>query len=216
MRLCVIDQGVVVEVLGAGADEEAVQRASGALCVEPDVQVVAGQSAAERDRMRGEATVASLGHLGGRDVEGRIALALELGEVEDRAVAQDDFGNGVGEVQRPGHPDVRLHDVGLAARLRDHEVAGMGDRGAEDRLRQKDEVNRVRDGRSSRDPDERAVFEERRAAAKALPSPRALREMRLRGLRVLGQNVLQAGHFEARPASRTRSAAGIPAVDEDG
>ena len=52
--------------------------------------------------MRGEAAVASLGHLGGRDVEGRIALALELGEVEDRAVAQDDFGYGVGEVQRPG------------------------------------------------------------------------------------------------------------------
>ena len=91
VRRGVIDHGVVVEVLRAGPDEEAVQRALGALGVEPDVQVVAGQGAAERDRVRGEAAVAPLAHLRGRDVEGRIALALELGVVEDRAVAPGRF-----------------------------------------------------------------------------------------------------------------------------
>ena len=117
----------------------------------------------------------------------------------------------------PGHPDVRLHDVGLAARLRDHEVAGMGDRGAENRVRQKDEVNRVRDGRPSRDPDERAVFEERRVdGGEGVAVTRDLREMRLRRLRVLGQNVLQAGHFEASgPRSGRGERSGILAVDED-
>ena len=71
--------------------------------------------------------------------------------------------------------------VSLAGRLRDHEVAGVGDRGAEGRLRQKDEVNRVRDDGPRRDPDERAVFEKRRVdGGESVAVTRDLREMRLR------------------------------------
>jgi hypothetical protein len=68
-----------------------------------------------------------------------------------------------------------------------------------------------------RDPDERAVFEERRVdGGEGVAVTRALREMRLRGLRVLGQNVFQAGHFEAGgPRGEGGERPGIPAVDED-
>jgi len=56
----------------------------------------------------------------------------------------------------------------------------VGERGAEGWLRQKEEVNRVRDDRPCRDPDKRAVFEERRVdGGEGVAVTRDLRKMHL-------------------------------------
>jgi hypothetical protein len=91
VRLGVIDGGVIIDVLVAADQVQAVQRAFAALR-EDGVHVVAYQPAAEGQRVGAEVGVTAELDLQGGNVEGARAFGLQLVVVDDGVVAGHDFG----------------------------------------------------------------------------------------------------------------------------
>src|ERR1035437_4344360 len=106
VRLGVLDDRMIVDVLRAVDDVEAVQGGVGA-CRQGGVGVVADQRAAERNGVRRERGAASDGGLQGRDVEGVGGFLLDFVMIHHGAIANDDFGAGVGEVSEIGRASCR-------------------------------------------------------------------------------------------------------------
>ena len=181
VRLGVVDHGVVVEVLRAGPEEEAVQRASAPSASSRTFRSL--RARAPPSEIECEVKLLSRPWLTSVVATWK-AASLSRSSLERSRTAPSPRTTSVTALVKYSVPAVPTYVStirGLAARLRDHEVAGMGDRGAEGRLRQKDEVDRVRDDGPRRDPDERAVFEERRVhGGEGVAVTRDLREMRLR------------------------------------
>ena len=88
VRLGVIDGGVIVDVLIAAHEVQAVEGAFAALR-ENGVDVVADQCAAEGQRVRAEIRVAAELYLERGDVEGAGAFGLELVVIDDGVVGGD-------------------------------------------------------------------------------------------------------------------------------
>ena len=123
VRLGVVDRGVIVHVLRAVDDVQAVQVGVGAFG-EDRVGVVAGERAAQRNRVRGEGGGASDGDLQGGDVEGGRALLLDLVMIHHGGIADYDFGDGVGEVGAGAF--VGFDDGALGVGANQNQGAGMG------------------------------------------------------------------------------------------
>ena len=111
MRLRVIDPGMVVDVLGSGAEEEAVEGALRALRGEGDADVGAREAAPQSQVVGGEVAVALLPDRQRVDVRRRRALLLQLGVLEQRAFPDANLGDGVREVSAAA--GVGLDDRGL-------------------------------------------------------------------------------------------------------
>src|SRR5580658_5365145 len=92
VRLGVVDSGVIVDVLAASDEIQAVERAFAAFR-EDGVHVVANQRAAEGKRVRAKISVAAKLDLKGRDVEGARAFGLELVVIDHGVVGGYDFGD---------------------------------------------------------------------------------------------------------------------------
>ena len=90
VRLGVLDKRMIIDVLVAVFDVEAVEGRVYGLAREQGVHVVAAQLAPERYCSRAEAGGALLTHVGGGDVKGGIALALDA-VVVDRGVLTDAY-----------------------------------------------------------------------------------------------------------------------------
>ena len=90
---------VVDQPLAVG-EIDAVHGAVGAFAVQRDADVVALDPRAGRDRVRLEHALGRDVRLDVRDVERALRLALIGVELEHRAFADHDLGDGVGEVGR--------------------------------------------------------------------------------------------------------------------
>ena len=97
VRAGVLDQHVVVEMLAAVADEQAVDQALAAFAGQHRMHVVAHQRAAEQHGVRGDIGAAALLDAQRGDVEGLRVFALDHVVRNDRVVAGDQFGRGVAE-----------------------------------------------------------------------------------------------------------------------
>jgi len=100
----VIDQRAVVQVLLAVRHVEPVQRALAPFGREERSHVVARQGGSESERVRVEPAVPAVAHLKQGDVEGALALLLQLVVVEAGAFIQDHLGHRIGEIGRLGGP----------------------------------------------------------------------------------------------------------------
>ena len=96
----VLDAGVVVDVLFAAGEEEAVEGGIDALAIQYGGDVVANEASAERDVVRGEVAAPRLGDVEGGDVVGAAAFSLDLVVLETGFGTQDDLGDRVGQVHR--------------------------------------------------------------------------------------------------------------------
>ena len=110
--------GVVVDVLRAVDDVQAVERGLGAFG-EHGVDVVAHQRAAERNGVRGEVGAAAELRLHGGDVERVGGFLLHLVVIHHGAFAGHDFGDGVGEVAcpRPCSVSTMVHCASAPTRI---------------------------------------------------------------------------------------------------
>ena len=127
MRLGVLDKRMIIDVLVAVFDVEAVEGRVYGLAREQGVHVVAAQLAPERYRSRAEAGGALLTHVGGGDVKGGIALALDA-VVVDRGVLTDAyFADGIGQVGGSARAGVALDDCRCGVGAGDYEHARMAD-----------------------------------------------------------------------------------------
>jgi len=97
VRHGVIDERVVVDVALARSDEEAVELDLGALLREHDLEVVAHERAAERERLDAESCAAFDARVAARDVECGVVLALQHDDVELRVGGDADLGECVRE-----------------------------------------------------------------------------------------------------------------------
>src|SRR5450759_252689 len=127
VRHGVVDHRMIIDVLRAVDDVEAVQRGVGTFG-EGGVDVVADQRAAEGNGMRGECGAASDGGSEGRNMEGVDGFLLDFVMIHHGAIANDDFGDGVGEVSAGAL--VRLNDGALRVGADQDQDAGVGHRGA--------------------------------------------------------------------------------------
>ena len=159
VRHGVVDQGVVVHVLGAGAEKEPVQRALAPLALEDHVPIGPRERRSQAEVVRHVVARPPLGDLDRLDVEGGEILALQLVVLEHGALAQDDFGHRVGEVRAPSRSLIRLDHDRLASRLRHDQVSQMGHGRLPLALGKEVEQDRLRDGRAALHVDERPVGE---------------------------------------------------------
>ena len=159
-RRGVVDERVVVDVLAAVEHVEAGQRAAGTRGGEADAEVVAGERAAHRDRARRERAVAPLDDRGRAHVERALALLLDLVMLEDRALVEDDLGDGVRQVGIVREADVALDDGRLACAIGHEEVARLREHGPRRRRRHEEQVDRRRHPHAGRDVHEGAVLDE--------------------------------------------------------
>ena len=160
VRPGVIERSVVVDVLPAACDVEAVQRALGALAIEDHLNLVARQRRPKGDVVRDEGAARALTHRQHAEVQRRFALFLELVVFEHRAIARDDLRDGVGEVAAGAA--VGLDDLRLAIAARHDQNAREGDGGRPGGRRHEQQLDRRLEHRGVRDLHQRAVFEHRR------------------------------------------------------
>ena len=110
VRLRVIDDGVVVDEPLPVAEIQPVQRAVDPFAVEDRNHVVAHQRPAEAHRMRLEPRVPASYQVHRPDVVRVQALVLKLVVIHRRILADDDLGDGVGEIAVAPRADVALDD----------------------------------------------------------------------------------------------------------
>src|ERR1035437_1985426 len=122
VRHGVADHRMIIDVLRAVDDVEAVQRGVGTFG-EGGVDVVADQRAAEGNGMRRESRAASDGGLKGRNVERGKRFLLKFIVIHHGPVAYHDFGDGVGEVGAGAL--VGFDDGALGPLAHEDEGAGM-------------------------------------------------------------------------------------------
>ena len=207
VRLGVIDRRVRVDQPLAVGQVQAVQRALGAFAVEHRDDVVADDAAAEREGVGRDVAAARGMDVHARDVERVDALFLDLVVIDDRVLAGDDFGHGVGEMLLPRRADVGLDDLHLAA------VAGNDERARVRHRRRCDapslvDTNRICSGCSKIEAvghgDEGAVVRERgveRGERARVSDRRAGRDSGRR---------CRPARWPPSPASRTSCPAGSP------
>ncbi len=217
MWLDVIDPHVVVDQLFAFDHIKTVEGRFAALAVEDGVDVVAHQTTAPRDRVRGEVAVAPLPDLESRHVEGAGRLALQLVVVDHRVVAHHDLGYRAGEVGTLADRGVLLHQRHLAALLADEQIAGKdGDRGAPRGLADDHQIDRPLDDDALGNPDQDAVAKQRRIERDegVLREARMPSQERLDLLREPFQSLPKAADHDALgQASQIRELRQQPAVE---
>src|SRR5690242_15406993 len=77
MRTRMLDQHVVVEMLGAFSDKKSIDHAFGALSRQNRMNVIANQATPKQDRMGRDVRISSLLQAQGRDVERLFVFALD-------------------------------------------------------------------------------------------------------------------------------------------
>src|SRR6185503_17995602 len=125
VMLCVIDHRVIVDVLVFGCYIQTIERALGAFAIEHDVDIVANQPAAKRNRVRIEAARLMLMNLNGRDMKRVIAFRLQLVVIHHRIRPDGYFSHRIVEINAVSERDVILYDGGLAALACDYQAARM-------------------------------------------------------------------------------------------
>ena len=158
VRLLVVDPGVVVGVLAAVQQVEAIEGAIAAFSGEHGVGVVPDERATQCNGTGREHRAAVQLRLRGGDVEGSVSLFHQLVVGQHGALADDDLGHGIGEVARRTKTDVALDDHRAAATAHQDQVPGMGHgrffRGGRD----EQQVDRLRHRRPGGDGHERPVL----------------------------------------------------------
>ena len=127
VRLSVLHPGVVVHVLRALREEEAVERAQAVFRQQRDRQVVAHQTAAEGHDIAGVAAVARLRGPERRRVERGVVLELEPRVVQLRVLLDVDELDRVGPVLTGAERRVSLDDVRARVALDPIHVARVAD-----------------------------------------------------------------------------------------
>src|SRR5207302_2504497 len=125
VRAGVLHQHVVIEVLLAIADEEAVNQALSTLSSQYGVHVVAHQPSAKKHRVGCNAGASSLLDPQRGNIERLPVLTLHHVMRDDGAVACHKFRNRVAECGALAHRDIVLNYGGLALFLSHNQVARM-------------------------------------------------------------------------------------------
>src|SRR6266566_3485728 len=123
----VVDRGVMIGVLLAGDQVQAVQDQRSTRTRQDRADVMASERAAECDRVQVDPAVAALMRLRGGHMIGPGTLALDAMEIDARTVARADFGDRVRPVAALLEAGVRLHDRRARFALDHNEVARMRD-----------------------------------------------------------------------------------------
>ncbi len=127
LRPGVVDARVVVDMLPPAGHVQPVERAFGALGVQPDLDVGPRQGAAQGEGTGGEAAAVLLVHIHAGNVKRLEALLLHLVMLDLRVTRGNDLGDAVGEISEAVHTHVVFHNADTAACFRHHEIARMGD-----------------------------------------------------------------------------------------
>ena len=109
MRLGMIDDGVVIHVLPARADIEAVQCTLAAFTVQRRARILARQQSAKSDRRGVNTRGTSQVELYRAHVVGRLAFLLYLCILDHRTLAGHNLRDSVGEVGSSTQTEVALH-----------------------------------------------------------------------------------------------------------
>jgi hypothetical protein len=161
VRLRVVEQGVVVDVLRAADQDQAVEPAGRARAVEAGHDVVAHQAPPQVHRLRRVAAVPALAAGRRRHVERGGALELDAAMVELRAVRDDHLRHRVREVDGVGPAGVGLDQAGARSPPGDDEGARVGGGRPRGRARRVLDVDRLVELEPFRDHDHRAGIEQR-------------------------------------------------------
>src|SRR5207302_878738 len=145
VRAGVLHQHVVIEVLLAIADEEAVNQALSTLSSQYGVHVVAHQPSAKKHRVGCNAGASSLLDPQRGDIERLPVLTLHHVMRDDGAVACHKFRNRVTECGALAHRDIVLNYGGLALFLSHNQVARMAHERRVRRSRNEQQENRIFD-----------------------------------------------------------------------
>ena len=141
IRLGVIDDGEVIEVLLAVREVEAVDSRFSVLAVEADADLVAHQGAAEREVVRRKVALGRLHDLCIGDVIRGSAFLLHLHVIDDGAFRERDLGDGVGEVD--AFAEIALDDGRLGVFADGDQRARMRDRRLAAGVREVDDLDRL-------------------------------------------------------------------------
>lgn len=158
IRAGVIEQGVVVAVLGIIQDHQAVQRGICVLAAHANGQVVARQFAAERGRVRDKSRSRLKVHVHVGDVESIARFLLEFAVIDAAVFGGDDFGRCIGPVCA-GQSDKTFNDLHFRVFFNHHKSARMRNSGFRILRGDKEQVDWAFNRGRSRHVDEDAVFE---------------------------------------------------------
>ena len=120
------DARLVIGVLRALAQIQAIQRGAAILAVQHRVHVGAAELRTNGHREVHEVAVTPLMRFSGAHVRGQIRFALHLEVVHRRAVAECDLGDMVREVRNVGEGDEALEDRQRRQAVGHHERAREG------------------------------------------------------------------------------------------
>ena len=123
MGLGVVDGGVVVHVLFAGSEGEAVQGGFGSLAIQDRIDVIADQGPAQGNGMGGHGGATSELKLQGGDMKGPEAFLLQLVVLDYCPFPGHQLGHRIGEVKGVGPARIGFHDAGLAVGAGQHQAA---------------------------------------------------------------------------------------------
>ena len=141
-RMQVPNRGVIVDQLPASGHVESVELALGVAPLQRHIQVVPRQRPAEGDREGMEPASLPLMNLGAPDVEGPLAIELELDVLRRGPGAQHQFGHGVGEALSIVHGGVGLDHAGPRPAIQNQQVPGTHHPGAGRGIRDEEQMNR--------------------------------------------------------------------------
>ncbi len=216
--LCVVDVDVVVDVLRARRNVEAVQEAGAARPIQQNAEIVPANGGSPRERHRGERAVPSLVDAAGPHVESVRTLQEEPVVLDLRPISEDDLRHGVGEVTGGRNADVALDEGQLAVGRGHDEHPRVRGGGMGVACGQEDQVQRRRERFAFREMDESPVLEEGGVES---GEPVVLEggmpgEVLFDHVPVGADRLSQVRHASAvKRRGRCREARGVAAVDED-
>ena len=129
--------------------------------VENDLNLMAGQVRAGGDGVGSPMAAPVLLGLDGGDVNGARVFLLDFAVVQPRLRAEDQFGDGVGEMGRVGKADISFQNLHFTARSGHNQVADMGARAGFARRGDEKQMHRLGDDFAGQGADIRAVLKER-------------------------------------------------------
>ncbi len=153
---------VVVHVLSAVPDEQAVDQAFAALAGQHRVHIVAHQSSAQQHRVRTDTRAASLLDAQRGDVKHLRILAFDSVVVKHRVLARDHLGHDAGERHARSQRDIVLEDRGLAVLFGHDQVARVRHQWCLAADIEIQKIDGLLEHHAPRDEHERAILEERR------------------------------------------------------
>jgi len=137
-----VEERVIINVLAPADQRDAIEHGFGARAGENDIQIVAADRASKTGRMGKKVRRPTKVHLGRADVIRRDAFLLHLAMLDACAVTDDDFRDGVGEINPAVQSGVCLDDRRLRRVIGHHQDARMGDCRLAARRGKKQQVDR--------------------------------------------------------------------------